>query len=372
MKIRILILFTLTSFVVQSQSFVSSVKLGYDLKKGIRIGKWEEVKEKDIIDAKYKYKAFKFNYVKRKTGDDLKEFNYRGGKIYTLLYLFYDNDDRIVAIREYSKVKFSGSNGLTWFLNNKKRLKDYVSRIPEWKELDDVENDNLRRYYSIFIKEKESSKDLVQVYSINKDFTVKEYYYAKSNYQSINWVSNPYQKVKKLSTLFDENEVWKMCMKVVKLEPKAEEICSCTIKGMKKSLKDGISDLDFSNLYSDSFSKCFSNTNYFESKRVDKSKTSKKPQVYYQTIVNLNLRTKPKTDSKVLIMIPKLEAVFSREEFTDFTDIYSINEKEIEAKWVKVVYGKFEGWLFMGGLKPTDSEHYADQEYYKQLKRKKQ
>lgn len=372
MKVKILIItFLLNSFLIYSQKHITSIDLGYNINnsysyKGWSIGKWK-------IDegSNYQYKIFIYNPSKARKGAVLEEYKYNGGKEYVSLYIFHDKLGKVVAIKKETGMTYAGSNTLRSFLNKKRNKKNLSSQLPNIIELDDVEKNNLKRYYSIFIKnEKGKVFDEVQVLTVDNQVLIEEYYYPTSSYQSVSWVSNPYQKVKKLSSQFDEKEFLKLCKDVTKREKKSDEICKCVIRGMKKSYKDNMGDLELSNLYSDAFSKCFSNTNYFKSKKFKVIMPEGKPQVFYQTIVNLNLRKEPKTNSKVIVMIPKRNAVLSKEEFTGFEDTFLINEKDVKAKWVKVWYGKLQGWLFMGGLKVTDPEHYADQEYYKRLKKK--
>lgn len=358
------------SITVQSQIHITDIDLGYNINSGYKINGWEEAKWKEETNLKYKAKSFLINYKRKRTGDDLQEYLEYGGKDFTVLTLFYETSGKVVAVKESSSIHKPRIYGLKWYDRIKQNKKDLSSRLSSVIEMDDFRsNEILKRYYSVFIKGVDN-QDIMQVFTIKDKLITKEYYFSKSNYQSVSWVSNPYQKIKKLSSLFDEKEFLKLCKDVTKREKNSDEICNCVIRGMKESFKSNMGDLELSNLYSDAFSKCYSNTYYFKSKKFKVVMPEGKSQVFYQTTVNLNLREEANTNSKVIVMIPQGDAVLSKEEFTNFENTFLINEVDIKAKWVKVWYGKLQGWLFMGGLKDTDPEHYADQEYYKRLKKK--
>ena len=358
MKINKLFLtLLLTSFLVQSQQHIIDINIGYNINDGYIINGWEEAKWKEETNLKYKAKSFLFNNKRKRIGDDIQEYLQYGGKDFTILTFFYENSGKVIAVKESSGVYLPNLYGLKWYSNIRKNKKNLSNNFSDVLEIDDyTSKDKLHRYYSVFIKDENKLKDRVQVFTIKDNLVIKEFYYAKSNYSSVSWVSNPYQKFSlkdKFDSAFNREKILKICLDALGKLDRGTELCDCAVSKIPKSFEGDASE-EFMKYIGDCGDELSSNKivnkNTIKPNTTNKDKNLAKENVFYQAIVNLNLRTKPSVNSKVLIMVPNSHKILSKEEFTDFTETYSINNIDITAKWVKVLYNNFEGWLFLGGL----------------------
>jgi len=108
--------------------------------------------------------------------------------------------------------------------------------------------------------------------------------------------------------------------------------------------------------------KIINSKNYFNPEKIkhsyiekSKNETStdklKSIYTYYKTIVNLNLRSSPSINSKVITMIPRDNIIMGvNAKNTKKQDTFEINGKSVISKWINTEYNSFKGWAFKGGL----------------------
>lgn len=118
-----------------------------------------------------------------------------------------------------------------------------------------------------------------------------------------------------------------------------------SIEYLEKNSSISIEGFIDSNLM-DFYKKCYK----ISSSRIKTESTITK-YTSYITIVNLNLRSKPSTNSEILIQIPKyeyLEGENSKNSETKST--YIIDGDLVTSNWIYTEYDSIKGWVFKGGL----------------------
>lgn len=244
-KIILFVLFQ-TFFTINciAQKYFEQINVGDYFPNDINIGGWKPNNVDPNFMEGFICKSYLIKSIEKinNTPGLAYELQKNGGTLEKRIYFFMNSENKVIGIREIEFVVYAGSNALSKFLKNKKRVSQYIIDFGGWKFLDEFEYSNLNRYFAYTVEPPDSSinEKAVFVEGINDNRYSFETYLPNNNYLPLFLVGDPNEKKVKSTNqlIISKDYLYNLCSKTIGVGEKASDKCDCFYEKAFNYLKE--------------------------------------------------------------------------------------------------------------------------------------